>query len=339
MSFVARNETGPVVSLVEGTQAELDLFLFLNMWPSHFGLPLLLAVVLLSKRVRRHPTLINLCVGFVLIGIFSCLLLYTGQTTGPEPSKLLCLTQASFLYGMPSLSVKSILNAPSLTISCSAPFLALMLVLQMFLSVRAAARNVKLEPNPVREWTMLVAPYIALGLTMIATAMIGASDLSRVSRTRRFFYCSVAFPALSGTITIVAAVLLMATIVLEGGHIVVPDSVGLTTLVWTLVILYKLSKRQGDRRSAFEFNMSVRVMVFGLYVIVAMGLSVMSVASADSKSPLPDLVIAGAATFILGIFGTQRDILLALCFWRPSPPPLDFESSQFQSEKSATYLP
>ncbi|CAK5262771.1 unnamed protein product [Mycena citricolor] len=324
MSFVARNETGPVVSLVEGTQAELDLFLFLNMWPSHFGLPLLLAVVLLSKRVRRHPTLINLCVGFVLIGIFSCLLLYTGQTTGPEPSKLLCLTQASFLYGMPSLSVKSILSAPSLTMSCSAPFLALMLVLQMFLSVRAAARNVKLEPNPVREWTMLVAPYIALGLTMIATAMIGASDLSRVSRTRRFFYCSVAFPALSGTITIVAAVLLMATIVLE---------------VWTLVILYKLSKRQGDRRSAFEFNMSVRVMVFGLYVIVAMGLSVMSVASADSKSPLPDLVIAGAATFILGIFGTQRDILLALCFWRPSPPPLDFESSQFQSEKSATYLP
>jgi hypothetical protein len=66
--FETRDATDPV-NIVHGTEGELALFLVLNMWPSHFGLPLLLAIILLSKRVHRHPTFVNLCVGFIIVGM------------------------------------------------------------------------------------------------------------------------------------------------------------------------------------------------------------------------------------------------------------------------------
>ncbi|KAJ7667666.1 hypothetical protein DFH06DRAFT_1183229 [Mycena polygramma] len=286
------------VNIVHGTQSELVLFLVLNMWPSHFGLPILLAIILLSKRVHRHPTFVNLCVGFIIIGVSSCLLLYTGTTTGPEPSKMLCLVQASLLYGIPAF----------------ASLLALMLVLQMFLAVRASVQRQETRgPPAARLWAMLVAPYVALLISIVATASVGAANPDSVSRNRRFFYCSVKSNLLSGTITICAALFLFATIVFE---------------VWTLVILYKnwmVVKQPGAKpQVVIELSLPIRVMAFGLYVIVAMSLSVLSVQAPES--PIPDLVIASAATFIIMIFATQPDIIRVLCFWRKEPATLTFNN-------------
>jgi len=286
------NATDPV-NIVHGTKGELALFLVLNMWPSHFGLPLLLAIILLSKRVHRHPTFVNLCVGFIIVGISSCLLLYAGKISGPEPSKLLCLFQASMLYGVPAF----------------ASLLALMLVLQMFLVVRASVQKQEPQgPQTLRLWAMLVVPYFALLVSIVATAAVGATNPDSVSRNRRFFYCSVHSSFLSSTITIFAAMVLLATIVFE---------------VWTLIILYKnwiVVKQPGARpRVAVELNLPIRVMAFGLYVILALSLSLLSVNAPES--PVPDLVIASAATFVILIFGTQPDILRALCFWRKDPAP------------------
>ncbi|KAK7061422.1 hypothetical protein R3P38DRAFT_2829411 [Favolaschia claudopus] len=270
------------VNIVHGTQNELILFLVLNMWPSHLGLPILLALIL-SKRVHRHPTFVNLCIGFIIIGI-----VYAGKTTGPEPSEGLCLFQASMLYGVPAF----------------ASLLALMLVLQMFLTVRATVyKQTTQGPQTLRLWAMLAAPYVALLISIIATVVIGATDLDKVSRNRRFFYCSVNSNPLSSTITIFAAGFLLATVVLE---------------IWTLVMLYKnymVVKKPGNKRQvALELNLPIRVMAFGLYVIVAMSLSLLSVRAPES--PIPDLVIASAATFVILIFGSQPDIFRALCFWR-----------------------
>jgi len=291
----ASNSTNPTapVNIVHGTESQLILFLVLNMWPSHFGLPILLAIILLSKRVHRHPTFVNLCVGFIIIGVASCLLLYAGKTIGAEPSKMLCLFQASMLYGIPAF----------------ASLLALMLVLQMFLVVRASVQKQETQgPHTIRLWAMLVAPYVALLISILATASVGAANPDTVSRNRRFFYCSVDSSFLSGTITICAAVFLLATVVFE---------------VWTLVILYKnymVVKQPGAKpRVAVELSPPIRVMSFGLYVIVAMSLSLLSVKAPES--PIPDLVIASAATFVIMIFGTQPDIIRALCFWRKQPAP------------------
>jgi len=185
-----------------------------------------------------------------------------------------------------------------------ASLLALMLVLQMFLVVRSAVnKQVSQGPHTIRLWAMLVVPYIALLISILATTIVGASNPDSVSRNRRYFYCSVKSELLSGTIAAVGAVFLFATVVLE---------------IWTLVMLYKnWRSTRYPGGVGVDLSLPIRVMAFGLYVILAMSLSLLSVNAPNS--PIPDLVIACAATVTILIFATQPDIIRALCFWRKDP--------------------
>jgi len=279
------------INIVRGTHGQLVAFLVLNIWPSHLGLPLLLAVVLLSRKIQRHITFINLCVAFIIIGISSSLLLYAGKIEGPEPPKMLCLMQASLLYGMPALSSTS----------------ALILVLQMFFVIRSHYHGQEyLDRNhAIRLWAMLISPYVSFLFWIVTTAVIGASHPERLSRNRRFFYCSVDFLPLTNTLTIFSAVVLFATLVFEA---------------WTVVILVKqwnVQKGSTMRRS-LELSLPIRILAFGFYITIALSLSLLSIKT--PQSPVPDLAIASAATVVTLIFGTQTDILRALRFWRNSPP-------------------
>jgi hypothetical protein len=292
------NNTGsamPPDNIVHGTHAELVVFLLLNMWPSHFGLPILLAVTLFSKKVQRHPTFINLLIVFMIVGISSSLLVYAGETSGPEPSLSLCLTQASLLYGVPEI----------------ASLAAFTLVFQMFLSIRTS--KYQEENHVVRVWMMVIAPYAGWVLFIIATASVGASHPSNVSRDRRFFYCSVECNALTDTMTLFSAIVLFSTLVLE---------------VWTIVIFYKrwtsISRGSNGKFITAELNLPLRILAFGIYIMIAMSLSLLSVSSPGS--PVPDLMIASAATVMILIFGTQPDILRALCFWKKETVHRDINS-------------
>jgi len=261
------------------------------MWPSHSGLPLLVAIVLLSKRVNRHPTFVNLCVAFIITGLSSSLLVYARRTTGPEPSRMLCLLQASLIYGMPGLTSTA----------------AFALVLQMFFTIRATFYGKPCHDvdHIIRVWMMLVSPYIAFFISILATATVGAANPLRVSRNRRFFYCSVESSPLTNTLTIYSAIILFATLV---------------TIVWTMFLLYKrLTMTKAELpKWTMDLSLPFRIIGFGFYIIIAMSLSLLSIKS--PSSPAPDLVIASAATFFILIFGTQRDVLSVVCFWkRPLP--------------------
>jgi len=286
-------DAGPV-NIVHGTHAELVFFLVLNVWPSHFGLPVLLAVVLLSRKVKRHATFVNLIVAFIIIGLSSSLLLYVGRTTGPEPSRMLCLFQASLLYGMPSLASTA----------------AFALVLQMYFTVRAAYDGVEYVEGDhfVRSWMMLVGPYLAYFTTILATATIGAADPSKVSRNRRFFYCSVDALNLTNTLSAFSALVLFTTLVF---------------ISWTSLLLFrriKMARRHAVRtRWSLDLNFPVRIMAFGIYVVIALSLSLIAVTS--PSSPVPDITIATAATVFILIFGTQADIRNALMFWKSTTAP------------------
>ncbi|KAJ3569348.1 hypothetical protein NP233_g5108 [Leucocoprinus birnbaumii] len=293
-NFVTPLDAGAsTVNIVRGTHEQLIAFLVLNVWPSHFGLPLLLAVVIFSKSIRRHVTFINLCVAFIIIGISSSLLLYAGKFEGPaEPSQMLCLLQASLLYGMPGLSSMA----------------AFMLVLHMFLVIRAHyhGREYLDRDHPLRLWAMAVAPYAVFLICILATAAIGSTHPERVSRNRRFFYCSLDSLPLTNTLTIVAAIILLATATLE---------------VWAILILYrkwKIQRNSFPDRGTLELSLPIRIITFGFYIIIALSLSLLSIKSPES--PVPDLMIATAASVVMFIFGTQKDILRALCFWNRDSP-------------------
>jgi len=292
-SISGNSSVAETSNIVRGTQSQLVAFLVLNVWPSHFGLPVLLAIILLSKKIQRHSTFINLCISFIITGISSSLLLYAGKTSGPEPSQTLCLFQASLLYGMPGLTSTA----------------AFILVLQMFLVIRISYQGKEFveHEHMIRLWVMLVAPYFAFFICVLATITVGAAYPERISRDRRFFYCSVKSDPLTNTLMTYAAFVLTATFVLE---------------VWTMCILYKRRlalRRQGSSlRTTMELNFPLRIIAFGFYIIIALSLSVLSVKSPES--PVPDLVIASAASVVILIFGTQRDIIRVLCFWRAEEP-------------------
>jgi hypothetical protein len=293
MSSVNITNHGLPVNIVHGTQDQLIFFLVLNMWPSHFGLPLLLAIVIFSKRVNRHPTFLNLLIVFIIVGFSSSLLVYAGKTIGPEPSRMVCLFQASLLYGTPVLASTA----------------AFMLVLQMYFTIKAVV-FVRKDDNGnhfLRTALMLAAPYVAFFILMLATASVGAANPDDVSRSRRFFYCSVKSRPLTDTITIVASIILFLTILF---------------ISLTMMMVYKAYKANNVKalrvRWTTDLSLALRLIGFGLYLIVAMSWSLLSIKS--PSSPVPDLVIASAASVVVLIFGSQCDIISVLCFWKRQPP-------------------
>jgi hypothetical protein len=282
-------------NIVSGTYEQLIAFLVLHIWASHFGLPLLLAIIIFSKKIQRHPTFINLCLALIVMGVSSSLLLYAGKITGPEPPKHLCLLQSSLLFGVPALTSLS----------------AFMLVLQMFFVIRASYYGKEMldRDHVLRSWMMLILPWFFFIASVLATALVGSANPAKISRNRRFFYCTVESPLLSITILAFGALCLLMTFVTE---------------LWTVTLLYKrwvaVRQRGSTLRWNIELNLPVRILSFGLFVIVACSLSILGIRY--QGSPVPDLVTATTGSFMLAIFGTQRDILHALCFWRKSPPPL-----------------
>ncbi|KAF8192428.1 hypothetical protein BJ912DRAFT_1094781 [Pholiota molesta] len=230
------------------------------------------------------------------------------ETTGPEPGRMLCLLQASLLYGMPALASTA----------------ALSLVLQMFFMIKAAYDGIEYldRDHIIRVWffylsngSMIDVGWALHGffISMISTAVVGAANPSKVSRSRRFFYCSVDSPALTDTLTIFSAVVLLTATVLIG---------------WTVLLLGRrilLARKHAPRpRWTVDLNFPFRIMGFGIYVIISLSLSLLSIET--PSSPVPDLIIASAATVAILIFGTQSDILRALCFWK-SPKPHEVRES------------
>jgi hypothetical protein len=304
-------------TLILGNRSELIAWLVLSIWPSHFGLPLLLAIIIFSKRIQRHPTFISMCVGWIISGFASSILLYAGQATGPEPSKLLCLVQASLLYGVPPMGSMS----------------AFLLVFQMFSAIRSSfMRGEKNTPDPpLRLFAMLAAPYVLFIAFAIATASVGATNPDSVSRNRRFFYCSVKSPRLTNTLSLVSAVILVTTLIFE---------------IWIIIVLYRRGmalRRQGSRlRTSMELGLPIRILIFGIYVAVGMSLGIVNVRS--PSSPVPDLILATTSGSVVLLFGSQPDILRVLCFWRrteskPASTPQDIQAKPSYSSEKPFYTP
>jgi hypothetical protein len=54
--------------------ALLDVWIYFNLVSNTVLLPILVATFLFSRKAKRHPTLVNLCLTWIFSGIFSLLL-------------------------------------------------------------------------------------------------------------------------------------------------------------------------------------------------------------------------------------------------------------------------
>jgi len=271
--------------IVKANHAELVAWLVLNVWPSHLGLPLLVATILLARNIRRHATFINMCITWMIVGFSSSLLLYAGFQTGPEPPKSLCVLQAALLYAQPGMTSLS----------------AFGLVFQVFYVVHATFREKDPHQNQaLRKWTLLVLPYLALAIFASLTVYVGATNTELVSRQRRFFYCSVKSTSLTSSITTFSALVLFVTMILEFWI------VHLTYKHWRILRANELNENLG-----LDLNLIIRIVAFSAWCILGMGLSLLSLKAPES--PIPDMALATMGSAVVLVFGTQRDVLRA---WR-----------------------
>jgi hypothetical protein len=78
----------------------LNIYLYTHLIANLIGLPILAAIFTFSKTAKRHPTLINVCIVWIISGVDTLLLFFRGYGSYSRPPKHLCTLQASLLYGV-----------------------------------------------------------------------------------------------------------------------------------------------------------------------------------------------------------------------------------------------
>lgn len=262
----------------------MNTFLFLQIIPSHFGLPLLVTTFLFSKGAKRHITLINVCITWILSGVFSTMLLYAGENTGPEPDKVLCRAQSSLLYGT--------------TPMCSVAIFMLVYYVWTFYDSH------RHKSSTFTMYTMNTAPYLTLAGWSLAAGLLATQNPEKVNRNRRFFYCSMDNSLFSNTMSIFVAVVCLATIAME---------------IRIAIMLYRNLRglRKAGESGVISVQFVVRLLVFGIYIFMSM---LFSLATMWNHSIIPDMYAATIGIAVMLVFGSQADIWRTWCFWRTQKP-------------------
>ncbi|KAF7359112.1 hypothetical protein MSAN_01252700 [Mycena sanguinolenta] len=269
----------------EGTQEHRNAliagFMFLQIFGGHFGIPLLLLTSILSKKVQRHPMLINFCVTWIIYTTAFTLVLYAGKQVGPEPPIELCVMQAAFIYGAPVM----------------ASMAGLALVLHLWFSLQSTKGVLSRAAGGWRFMLLLGSPYILFLIFSVAMVVVGAMNEDTVSRSRYLFYCTINL----GVVNVVpgtSGVIMLVIIVFE---------------VLTGMELYRSQKAFKDighvQHDGPPLHLFVRVGIFSVYSVLAL---VGCVAFwSETGADFPYFIQASLPTAAFVVFGTQEDFLRA----------------------------
>ncbi|KAH8826901.1 hypothetical protein DL96DRAFT_1220387 [Flagelloscypha sp. PMI_526] len=258
--------------ILDSNYSLLDAWIYLQLIPNIILLPLLVATFVFATNVRRHPTLINVCVTWILSGFFSLLLFFGNQHKIPadQVNPGLCIVQAS-LFQRP--------NRWSLAV--------LMMVFHLLNTLRLSG-----TPQTSRRTMliMLVSPYALQCLFTVIALGMALHDPNRVNRARVQFYCSLGSIELS-LFRIVLTLLLCAIILGMEAR-----------LAWLMFSRWRASRSAGLSLS-LGLGLFVRVLLFGLFVFL--GMIINFVPLIFPQSHIPDIYAATMGLVIFLIFGTQ----------------------------------
>ncbi|KAI0346031.1 hypothetical protein BDW22DRAFT_941794 [Trametopsis cervina] len=219
--------------------ADLDGWLFFQIAAGHITLPILVSTLLFAKTVSAHPAVVTVCITWILSGVFSTLLYYVGQHTGPEPSHGLCVAQASLLGAVP-------------TMTCSALLLLAYRVWRTW-----DGRNIEDLPETRRQkylkLVIYVIPFIVFGLFVAIGVNLAINHPDRVNREQRFFYCSLAWAQFSNAVEVISTIMCFAAVALQVNVIV-------------KAIRYWRALRDGNYLTDDRLSLVWRSSVFTLYL-------------------------------------------------------------------------
>ncbi|KAJ7778794.1 hypothetical protein DFH07DRAFT_796022 [Mycena maculata] len=266
----------------DGTQAHrsalVTAFMFLQIFGGHFGVPLIILTVLLSKKVQRHPMLLNFCAGWFIYTTSFTLLLYAGKQFGPEPPIQLCIVQSAFIYGTPVMTSSA----------------GLAFVLHLWFSLHSGHGDVGSKAERWRFILLLACPYILFFTFVTGMAVLASRNPETVSRSRALFYCSIDLPIVN----------------------IVPGTSAFTmvaVVVFEILIGVKLYRHNKAFKSLAHANngppmhIFARVGIFSGYSLLALIACVAFWSS--SGDDLPYIIQASLPTAAFLIFGSQDDLL------------------------------
>ncbi|KIY51288.1 hypothetical protein FISHEDRAFT_37512 [Fistulina hepatica ATCC 64428] len=239
-----------------------------------------------SKNVQRHPTLINLCISYIVYALSYCILIFTGQQRDARsPPTIACRVQSSS-YILPSILASDIAYRTTMA--------ALGVLVHLWLTF-----NDPLQSLPSGKWPRsiyltisLVLPYIAFVAFGLAAAILGIRDPSSVNAANGLYCDIVRGPFRRFGVPLFCAIVLAFIVVFE-------VAIGVRFYhSWTHVTrVFPLANRQPS------VSMAIRIFIFSIYSVVTFCAAVFLIAGA--VSPWLYFVIASVPLAAFVIFGTH----------------------------------
>ncbi|KZT73726.1 hypothetical protein DAEQUDRAFT_761711 [Daedalea quercina L-15889] len=277
--------------LGSSASADLAAWLFFQLAADHVFLPILVATFVFSHSVIRHSTVINICCTWILSGIISSLLLYSGEASGPEPSQGLCTVQAALMSGaLPMTSVATLALAYRTWRSCT-----------------PGTSQLREKTSWTTRIMFILAPYITLGVFCAIAANLGVQYPSHVDRGTRFFYCAVNLEAFAIAIDVFSAVVCII-------------AAGLFVHLAMLQLRSREIRPVRQHSAKADTALRIRVGLLTLYMLTATLANLGSLG--DPGTAFPDIFTASVGMAVFVIFASQFDVLRAWWSWRPCQSPL-----------------
>ncbi|PCH33972.1 hypothetical protein WOLCODRAFT_135422 [Wolfiporia cocos MD-104 SS10] len=267
------------------------LFFGLHIAGGHVGLPLLVLTCLLSKKVKRHPTIINFCLTWIIYSVSYSLLLYGRNYKDSHPPQVLCFVQSAVIYATPSMAAV-------------AAFAVVLQVYGTFYAIWDSESITKL-PHAAKMLLMLAPPYITLA-TISAGAGIIVWQHPDAVNAKNGIYCAIHVEAFERyTVPLFCGLVLVFVSVLEAA---------------VLVKIYR--RRRYMKRVCPDAEVRrpslgpwLRLAVFVAYSWVAIGACISFLTAPEFINPFPYMAQAALPLAAMIVFGTQEDVARVWLPW------------------------
>ncbi|KAK0505653.1 hypothetical protein EDD18DRAFT_1342019 [Armillaria luteobubalina] len=262
-------------------------FIALHIVGGQVGLPIILLTWAFSKRVVRHPTLVNLWIAFIVYSVSYCIILYSGQGDAATTSySNICLVQSAMIYGAPPMSAVA----------------GLLVIWQTFQEPSFSTTPTK-WPNSVKIF--LVLPYLVFLIFAFTAGILGMLHPERIYNLNGL-YCSLHSANFSHYVVPIFCVTVMSMMVILEVILVVRYY-----RMWAHTSrVFPLASRRTSP------SLLLRVLLFDVYSVVVFSVAVFFLS--DFQTHWPYMIQASVPLTAVAVFGSQADLFRAWCFWRPA---------------------
>ncbi|KAI0734995.1 hypothetical protein C8Q76DRAFT_765601 [Earliella scabrosa] len=269
------------------------VFFAIHLVGGHIGLPILVATFTFSKTAKRHPTVVNFCMTWIVYSIIYCLLIYGGGNLLDNPPFELCLAQAAMNYAAPPMAVVA----------------GFEVVLQIWSTFWEPWKEARLAgiPGWLKMTAIIIPPYLTFVAFAVSAVYVGRQHPDWV-QVKNGLYCGLTNGQFQMfAVPIFCSIFLVLIILLE----------------FATAIKYfrgrQIIKRDFPLVDSKKPSLSpwCRAALFLVYTALALGVCIMDLQRNPNAFAYMIQAALPLAAFL--IFGLQKDVALAWFHWNRKP--------------------